>query len=78
MRFFYGSSSREGLDHLYIIIISLGTKFDIIFVIVSLKTESCSLTSKLMSADSTALFYDQGLLGKNTFKSNFIRWWQWG
>ena len=42
-------------------IISLRTKFDIIFVILSLKTDTCSLTSKSMSADSqsnksTALF----------------------
>ena len=34
------------------IIILLGTKFDIVFVIVSLKTGTCSLTFKSMSADS--------------------------
>ena len=34
------------------VIISLGTKFDIIHVIVSLKTDTCSLKSKSKSADS--------------------------
>ena len=39
----------------------LGRKFDIIFMIVTLETDTCSLTSKSMSADSqldksTALF----------------------
>ena len=49
---------------------SFGTKFDMIFVNASLKTESGSLTYKSVSADSpsnksTALFYDQSSLGKN-------------
>ena len=33
-------------------IISIGTTFDIIFVAVSLKMETCSLTSKSVSAES--------------------------
>ena len=41
-------SDQESLQ----IIISLGTKFDMTFLIVSLKTDTCSLTSKSMSADS--------------------------
>ena len=46
-KIFYMTESR-----LPQLIISLGAKFDIIFVIVSLKTDTCSLTSKSMSADS--------------------------
>ena len=41
-------SDREPLQ----IIISLGTKFNMTFLIVSLKTDTCSLTFKSMSADS--------------------------
>ena len=41
-------SDREPLQ----IIISLGTTFDMTFLIVSLKTDTCSLTFKSMSADS--------------------------
>ena len=52
---------------------NLGIKFNITFVIVSLKTDSRSLTFKLMSADpqsnkSTALFIYQCSLGKNAIQ----------
>ena len=52
------------------VINSLGTKLDMIFIIVSLKTETCSLTSGLLrkvsqSNRSMAFLYDQNLAGRN-------------
>ena len=55
------------------IMISLETKFDIIFVIILLKMETCLLTCKSASADSQQtcqllFLYDQSSLGKNSIQ----------
>ena len=50
------------------VIISLGTKLDITLIIVSLKTDTCSFTSILISFEipNQLLFlYDQGSPGRN-------------
>ena len=54
-------------------LISLETKFDIIFVIILLKMETCLLTCKSVSADSQQtcqllFLYDQSSLGKNSIQ----------
>ena len=54
-------------------LISLETKFDIIFVIILLKMETCLLTCKSASADSQQtcqllFLYDQSSLGKNSIQ----------
>ena len=54
------------------VINSLGTKFDMIFIIVSLKTDTCSLTSRFLSEDSQsnrlmAFLYDQYLPRRNAY-----------
>ena len=53
-----------------LVINSLKTKLDMIFTIVSLKTDTCSFTSRLLSEDSQsnrlmAFLYDRNLPGKN-------------
>ena len=50
---------------------SLGVKFDMIFIIISLKTETCSLATRLLSEDSQsnrlmAFLYDRNFPEKNT------------
>ena len=62
------------------IIILLGTKFDIIFVNVSLKTDTCSLTFKSMSADSQSKkvncsFYMIRVCLRKMLHSSLIRRW---
>ena len=49
---------------------SLGTKLDVTFIIVTLETEICSLTSRLLSEDFQsnrlmAFLYDRNLPGRN-------------
>ena len=50
------------------VINSLGRKLDTICIIVSLKTETCSLISRLLSKDSQSIgtfLYDQNLPRRN-------------
>ena len=42
----------QGRSQLSKIVTLLGTKFDIVFMFVLVKIETCSLTSKFVSADS--------------------------
>ena len=67
---FFDPVKKIGLNVMRAKLGALGTKLDMIFKIVSLKTETCSLTLRLLSKDSQwnrlmAFLYDQNLPGRN-------------
>ena len=69
MRFFIYRFIQGGSQSLQVIN-SIGIKLDMIFIIVSLKTETCSLTSTLLNEDSQssrlmAFLYGQNLPGRD-------------
>ena len=70
MRFFYIVIHPWRISIITKVTNSLGTKLDMTFIIVSLKTETCLLRSRLLSKDSQsnrlmAFLYDRNLPWRN-------------